>query len=61
MNEAEHGHANHDPISKAPECLCGAKGAKDAMWDRYYCPEGDSWLEGIFTQCWCKDCLQNIG
>jgi hypothetical protein len=57
MSEIEHGRANHDPISKSPECSCGAKGIKDPMWDRYYCPVDGVWLEGIWTACWCKDCL----
>jgi len=57
MSNVEHGRANHDPLSKSPECLCGAKGVKDPMWDRYYCPVDGKWLEGCWTQCWCKECL----
>ena len=57
MSEVKHGRANHDPISMSPECLCGAKGVKDTMWDRYYCPVSNDWLEGIFTACWCPECL----
>jgi hypothetical protein len=41
-------------------CLCGAFGEKDTMWDRYYCPVDGCWLEGCYTQCWCKDCLVKI-
>lgn len=53
----KHGRANHDPISAAPMCLCGAPGTLNTMWDRYYCPVDGAWLEGIWTQCWCQECL----
>jgi hypothetical protein len=60
MSQVEHGRANHDLESRSPECLCGALGIKDPMWDRYYCPVDSVWLEGIWAQCWCKACLANI-
>lgn len=60
MSKIEHGRANHDPLSKSPECLCGSKGVKDPMWDRYYCPVDGVWLEGCWTQCWCLECMKQI-
>lgn len=60
MSKIKHGRANHDPLSKSPKCLCGAKGVKDPMWDRYYCPDDGVWLEGCWTQCWCPDCMKQI-
>ena len=57
MSEVKHGRANHDLISENPECLCGAKGVKDSMWDRFYCPTDGIWLKGIYAQCWCQNCL----
>ena len=61
MSEVKHGrvHSNIQWPEK-PKCLCGAEGAKDPMWDRFYCPVDGVWLESPWGRCWCDECLKQI-